>query len=105
MRLSKDQRALLFWTVCIPLRSYLATRGDNAYLRLFAALIGVRWMLGYENGDEGMFGGPAWWADDRHLHGILWTGYSLTGDSRWLKADTAYGAINWLRYHKFPMAK
>jgi len=98
MKVSKQTRTLLFWGVCIPLRTYLATRGDNPYLRVFAAVIGTRWILGFENGNEGMFGGPSWWADERRAHGLLWSAYALSGDDRWLKADTAFGATNWFDY-------
>ena len=95
--LTPQQRALVFWGVCIPLRSYLATRGDDPKLRVFAAVIGARWVMGLENGNEGVFGGPAWWADERALHGALWLAYSVTGDSDFLVADTVFGAVNWFR--------
>lgn len=94
--LTRLQRGALFWGVCIPLRSYLSSKGDDATLRAFAAVIGGRWLLGYQNGDEGMFGGPSWWEEERPLHGALWSAYAVTGDSRFLKADTAVGALNWV---------
>ena len=67
-------RALIFWGVCIPLRSYLTLRAkDNRedWLRLFALAIGTRWVTGGEVGNEGVFGGPAFWKDERPLHGVL----------------------------------
>lgn len=91
------RRAHLFWGVCIPLRAWLSTRGDVSTLRWFALVVGGRWMVGLENGDEGMFGGPAWWADERRQHGALWLGYALSGESAFLKADTAFGVVNWAR--------
>ena len=87
----------LFWIVCIPLRWTLASIGDNAALRAFALVIGSRWALGMEMGVEGVFGGPAWWAEHRRNHGLLWLAYALHGDSRWLKLDTLYGVRNWVR--------
>ncbi len=92
--LTKPQRTLLFWSVCIPLRYALSEMGDNTALRGFALLIGSRWVLGLENGDEGVFGGPAWWADERPMHGSLWLAYALTGSGCFLKADVALGALN-----------
>jgi len=89
-------RALLFWGVCIPLRTALAHVGDSGPLRVFAAVIGSRWVMGLENGDEGLFGGPAWWKEERPVHGALWLAYAGTGNARFLKADVAFGAANWL---------
>ena len=61
-------------------------------------LISYRWLSGLEDGHVGMFGGRAWWADERHLHGMLWGLYALTGDGRVLHADALFGAANWLRH-------
>ena len=94
--LSKRQRHALFWAVCIPLRYYLSTLGDNGFLRAFALLVSVRWLSGMEDSDEGQFGGPAWWKEERSLHGALWGGYAITGNSAMLKADVALGAVNWV---------
>lgn len=94
MMLAKD-RALYFWLGCIPLRAFLATRGDNPLLRAAATVMGGRWMLGLENDHVGFFGGVAWWREERQLHGLLWLSYAVTGDDRWLKADVAFGAGNW----------
>jgi len=88
-------RALLFWGVCIPLRLTIATNAGTL-TRVFAAVIGTRWLAGLENGNEGLFGGPAWWADERPAHGALWSAYALTGARQFLFADTAFGALNWL---------
>ena len=78
--------------------------GDVPLLRVFAIVIGSRWVLGEEMGVEGAFGGPAWWARDRPLHGALWLGYAATGNSGWLKADTLYGVQSWVRKHALPKA-
>ena len=99
MKLNTNQRASLFWCVCIPLRMYLTTLGDSMWLRVSAALIGTRWLTGMQVGDEGMFGGYAWWADERPLHGALWLAYATTGKSEWLKADVAFGIGNWMHEH------
>lgn len=93
--LTKTQRGVLFWTVCIPLRYRLATLGNVAALRLFAGVIGYRWVTGQENGNEGVFGGPTWWAEERYVHGVLWSLYAATGDARFLKTDTLVGVANW----------
>ena len=99
MKLDAAQRAQVFWLVCIPVRTSLAVlalRGDRPILRTGAAVVGARWLLGYEMAVEGVFGGPAWWRDERALHGALWATYAATGDGRLLVADTAFGALNWL---------
>jgi len=92
-------RALLFWGVCIPMRIYLASRGNDRYLRAAAALISYRWLSGLETAHTGVFGGPAFWADQRPIHGVLWGSYAMTGTSTFLWMDTALGAFNWLRYY------
>ena len=94
----------MFWTVCIPVRLTLASLGDNTALRVFALVIGSRWSLGLEMGVEGVFGGPAWWAEDRRVHGLFWLVFALTGDSKWLKIDTFYGIQNWVRKRALPKA-
>lgn len=103
-KLSPNARALMFWGVCIPLRvrlTLLAKADNPTLLRLFAAGIGVRWLTGGEVGDEGVFGGPAFWAEERVWHGALWSAYALNipdKQSAWkfLALDTAFGAMNWL---------
>ena len=94
-----EGRGLLFWGVCMPLRAGIALHAtrDSRLVRLFAAAIGARWMMGLENGNEGMFGGPTWWADERRVHGALWAAYALCGDNKFLLLDTGYGAWNWLK--------
>ena len=74
----------------------LARSHNPLALRAFATVVGYRWTMGLENGRETFFGGPAWWADERELHGALWLAYAITGDWRWLAVDTAFGAANWL---------
>lgn len=102
MQLNSAQRAQVFWLVCIPVRTgiaIMALRGKHEpVLRTGAAVIGARWLLGYEMAVEGVFGGPAWWKDQRQLHGALWSMYAATGDGRLLAADTAVGAMNWFMH-------
>lgn len=90
-------RDRLFWTVCIPLRFAIAlnARRETHWLRAAAALIGYRWLRGLENGNEGVFGGPAWWKEERPLHGVFWMSYALTGNGRLLAMDTGFGMYNW----------
>lgn len=87
-------RALLFWTVCIPLRLTLARYPPP---RVVALLIGGRWLTGAEVTHEGFFGGEAFWADERPIHGALWTAFAVSGDQRFLLADAAFGAVNWVK--------
>jgi hypothetical protein len=96
MEMQARDRALLFWFVCIPLRIYLSTWGDNPLLRALGLVIGVRWTLGLETGKIGGFGGVTWWSEERVVHGMLWLGYAVTGNDRWLQADVALGVVNWL---------
>lgn len=96
---SAVERATFFWTICIPVRSYLATRGDVLWLRAFAVVLATRWITGGAYSIENVFGGPAWWAAQRGVHGMLWLSYALSGDSLFLKVDTLLGIINWLRTH------
>lgn len=92
-------RAVLFWGVCIPLRAYLASRGNDPYLRVAASVLAYRWLSGLENGHVGAFGGPAFWADERPLHGALWGAYAVTGNSTWLWADVTVGGVNWVSHY------
>jgi hypothetical protein len=99
MKLKASHRAAVFWLGCIPTRSILiliAKRHNPLALRAFASVVGYRWVTGLEEGGQTYFGGPAWWAGERGLHGVLWLAYAITGDWRWLAADTAFGAANWL---------
>lgn len=96
--LSAPGRAGLFWVACMPLRAYLATRGDVAWLRAFGAVVGVRWVAGLEDSHTGAFGGPAWWADARPVHGALWLAYAATGAAAYLRLDVAFGALNWFAH-------
>jgi hypothetical protein len=82
-------RSALFWGVCIPVRVLLAC---CVRFRVIAAIIGARWLLGFENAHIGFFGGPAWWADERPVHGLLYMSYALSGNSGFLLADVLYGA-------------
>ena len=94
---SAQTRALIFWTVCIPSRLVLAANSQDSHIiRAAALVIGGRWVLGLENGSIGFFGGPAWWADERALHGVLWLLYAGTGESKYLWVDTAFGAANFM---------
>ena len=93
--MNPKQRAILFWAVCIPTRLYIASLPPTLYTRTFAAVIGVRWVLGYENGKVGAFGGPAWWADQRVAHGALWSAYAISAEPRLLYVDAGFGALNW----------
>jgi len=94
----KEARALLFWGVCIPTRIYLASRGNDPLLRAAAVLVSYRWLSGLEGGHEGAFGGPAFWADERPIHGALWGAYALSGASGFLWADTVFGGVNWVSH-------
>lgn len=99
MKYDLRTRNALFFGVCIPLRTALAVyEPRKPLLRAFAAVIGYRWLAGLENGDEGMFGGPVWWAEERLHHGLLWAAYALSGDARALKADVALGLLNWVTH-------
>ena len=78
MYMKATHRALLFWGVCIPLRLSLASLGNNTALRVFAAVVGARWLTGAEDSKVGRFGGPAFWADERPLHGAAPTSTRAT---------------------------
>ena len=96
MVVDRGLRGLIFWTVCIPLRTMIATHVRGPVARGAAAVIGARWLGGLENGNEGVFGGRAWWAEERPAHGALWLAYAVSADNSFLFLDTAYGALNWL---------
>lgn len=96
--MQRAERTALFWGVCIPLRAIIAcyaVTGRRDLLRVAAALIGGRWLAGLQVGDEGVFGGPAWWSDERHVHGLFWVSYAVSGRGEWLVADVMFGATNW----------
>lgn len=96
-------RALLFWTACVPTRAWLASgcplpggsRVPLPFVRVFAAFVGGRWLAGLEVGDEGVFGGPTWWAEERVWHGALWASFALSGRRVFLWIDLAFGVANW----------
>ena len=92
----KVARAVLFWGACIPLRLYLARQGNNVYLRAGAGVVAYRWLSGLEASRVGVFGGPAWWAGERPLHGLLWGAYAVLGSDTFLYTDVALGALNWV---------
>ena len=100
MQLTSKQRAALFWGVCTPLRFYMARNGDgNPYVRTAAAVIAYRWLSGLEDAHEGAFGGVAFWADERPLHGALWGAYAVSGQSSFLYADVGVGMLNWIGHY------
>ena len=92
-------RDALFWGVCIPSRVALTlvARQGFAPARVFAAVAAYRWLSGAEDSHVGFFGGRVWWADERPVHGAFFALYAATDDWRWLAADTAFGALNWIR--------
>jgi len=97
-KLPSWQRSVLFWSACLPLRYYLSTLGNNAALRLFALVTSYRWLSGLESSTIGQFGGPAWWKEERQLHGLFWAAYAVTGNSIALRADALFGALNWISH-------
>ena len=103
--MTPEQRALTFWLVCIPVRSSLAcvaraltsrtTGTTHPALRALATVPAYRWMRGLEVGNEGVLGGPVWWADTRQVHGALYAAFSVSGRWEWLCADAVLGAVHW----------
>ena len=96
-------RAALFWGVCIPVRTAIAIKAGQESkrserrltdVRALAVLPTVYWLSG-QGGSTGFFGGDAWWAEQRALHGTLWGLYVYTGRSEWLWLDVGVGAMNW----------
>jgi len=81
----------MFWGVCIPVRLYLAWAGVP---RWAAAALGLWWLTGMQTNKVGFFGGRAWWAEQRWMHGAIWLAYALSGDRAFLYLDAAFGAIN-----------
>ena len=99
-KLNPKQREYLFWTVCIPFRTLVTNlvrfnRSLNTLVRLLGTVLAYRWLNGLEAGNEGAFGGVAWWADTRPMHGHLWAFFVITGDWRFVAADTLAGMANW----------
>ena len=97
LQLSPTSRAAVFWGICIPVRLYIVqlVRSGQAWIRVPASYIAWQWLSGRQVGDEGVFGGVAWWAEERTTHGVMWGAYALTGMWHALALDTAYGAFNW----------
>jgi len=91
-------RELLFWFGCIPTRSYITYRASvkdewNDTIRTGAAILSVWWLTGMERGTIGRFGGSAFWSPLRSVHGTLWGVYAISGDWRFLAADTLLGVL------------
>ncbi|MAT69126.1 MAG: hypothetical protein CMJ58_06335 [Planctomycetaceae bacterium] len=94
------ERTVLFWGACIPARSLVAYHAkDNPVIRVGAAVVSARWLLGMEQGTVGFFGGRVWWRDARALHGALWGAYAVTGRPLYLWTDMVFGASNWLLHY------
>lgn len=97
------RETVLFWGACIPTRTFLtllARQNSGPLPRLLAAgpafvwltdMVNNNWPIRHEKLDK-----CVWWADERQKHGFFWAAYSVTGDWRWLAADTVYGGLNWL---------
>jgi hypothetical protein len=103
MQLSLQQRTLLFWGVCLPVRvsfAKLAYTSTQPTLQLLAAAISVRWLSGTQVNTTGAFGGAVWWADERRLHGLMWASYAATGHWQFLAIDAVLGGVAWLQEHK-----
>ena len=97
LKTSRFNRAIIFWSVCIPVRLYITMRAAKSNLRVHAAAVAFMWLSGRHSDElEGAFGGHAWWAGQRHAHGMLWAAYAATGRWEFLAMDTAGGAWNWL---------
>ena len=79
---SKIYRILLYFLLCIPLRSfiiYLAYK-KNKYIPFIILIAGILFTLKYFNNninDLGAFGGKVWWNDLRLFHGIMYILYFL----------------------------
>jgi hypothetical protein len=89
-------RELLFWFGCIPTRSYIAYRSSikdewSDTIRTGAFVLSAWWLTGMEGGSVGRFGGRAFWAPLRPVHGALWGMYAITADWRFLAADIVVG--------------
>lgn len=85
-------RNALFYLVCVPSRLLVARYATFVpYMRYIAAAVGTTWLLGLPDKSVGFFGGNAWWAKYRPLHGVLWLAYAATRDNRYLYADPLLG--------------
>lgn len=87
-----DKKLVYFYLGCLPVRLALAEyHASIPFLRPIALAVGLTWFAGLPNSEVGFFGGPAWWANYRPLHGLIWLLYAGTGDNKWLFADAAAG--------------
>ena len=95
-------RALLFWTACLPARylfAAVAAPRFPASTRTLAAFVGARWVLNDNfTSPVGFFGGRAWWSSMRPWHGALWLIYAATGARDALFADVLLAMLAWLRH-------
>lgn len=94
MKLSPAERAAVFWAVCVPTRGLLLAHADRVWVRAFATAASVMWLT-QDMGHIGAFGGVAWWADARPVHGVLWGLYALSGARALLGVDLLYGTLRW----------
>lgn len=92
-----DKKTMLFWLGCMPARLALALNIEklSPTLQLATIIPGIVWLTGMYKSSIGFFGGYAWWAQLRPLHGALWVLYAATKDKRWLLLDTSLAA--WAR--------
>jgi hypothetical protein len=95
MQTTPAQRAAIFWGICIPTRLYLSITAGQL-TRAFAAAVAYSWLSGNVSSVEGLFGGRAWWAEERVYHGMLWGAFAYSNNKVFLLLDTLYGGVNWL---------
>ena len=83
-----SERAMLFWTVCIPSRLVMA-----ALVPRYVSLCVTLWWAVFEDSEVGFFGGVAWWAPLRRWHAAHYAWHALTGDRRALVLDSVLAVV------------
>jgi len=105
--LTHNQRLALFSLVCIPMRlalALLAKQGSPEVLRCLGYLAlcsGLGFVYRFYAGgyDVGAFGGRAWWAKFRLVHGFLHLAFGLSAlngsDRAWVfaMADVVFAVL------------
>lgn len=118
---SDNSRFWLFWTVCLPIRIFLAgvvlavglRPGTRPYLPVLAVYTGCT-TLGFVNAarlqrqgvkSTGGFGGPIWWRELRVVHAFLWLGCTIGSLVSWrfagafLATDVLVAIVGGVRRH------
>ena len=100
---SELQRQFLFIGVCIPFRllmiyAYINTKYKPLikFIYLVMALLFIYKFINFSTKERGGFGNKVWWNNLRLVHGLMYTAFILTEDTRLLLLNVILGVLGFL---------